>query len=89
MAYGFFWMFAYIHYEVSAGNVLASTMINVLVIILVLIQERIEKYLYAKMKAKERKRTIFTRLFDFWMYGASVKTSLYLYYIIFNDGETV
>ena len=81
IAYGWFWLTAYIHFVISDGDMMTSTIFNFAIIIIVLIYEQIERYFYFKKKIKEQKRTIFSRFLDFWMYGASAKTALYLFYI--------
>jgi len=80
VAYGWFWLSLGI-YRVSNENTLTSTILNIAVIIIALIYDRIRNYFYVKRKAHERKRTVLSRLIDFWVYSASVKTSLYLFYI--------
>ena len=81
LAYAWFTISAMVYFDLSDRNVLTATIINFAAILFALIEEKIELYFYKKKKAKEVERTILSRFIDFWMYGASLKSALYLYYI--------
>lgn len=65
------------------GDMLSSTIVNIIIIIIAVAFDRVEKFLYIKLKQryKDRKPPIPMRILLLYMRGATIKSGLYLFYI--------
>jgi len=82
---GCFYLFTiFIFNDVAGGNVLHATFWNTGAVIFFVLLEKAEKFLFAKLrkKAEEHKLNLALRLAKRYFKGPSVKSALYLFYIV-------
>ncbi|MCL2438296.1 MAG: hypothetical protein FWC99_04310 [Coriobacteriia bacterium] len=83
MAYSYFIMTDWLFREVAEGDMLVMLIWNLVLILSMLIIERMEKYIYRRIKARDKKNgaTWWSKTLAFTFYNVSLKSTLYLFYI--------
>ena len=83
-AFVFFYWTMFMFENVAGRNVLYATIWNTAVIVFFVISEKLEDYIYLRVKRKSEddRPGIFRRILIYYLSGASFKTSLYLFYFI-------
>ncbi|MCL2403964.1 MAG: hypothetical protein FWC92_00315 [Defluviitaleaceae bacterium] len=73
-----------IFWGVANMNVLVASVLNAGYIVAFIFLEKIEIYIYKKIKVKNtgRKPGVLLRMYSSYMTGASLKTALYLFYFV-------
>jgi len=84
IAVSFYLFTTFIFIDVADSNVLAATIINIGVIFFFVCLEKVEHYVIAKLRimAEKQKLNLLKRIFKKYYQGPSVKSSLYLFYIV-------
>ena len=85
IAYCYFWLTAFFFFNLTDRNVLISTVLNAAVIIAFVAMDKIEDYIYIKLKAKpETKKPSIPKKILIWYVSDKVSTfsALYLFYIV-------
>ena len=84
LAYGYFFLTAFLFFEVAQGDALTAVMWILGTIIAFVLWEKVEYKLLAKMRAKDRDKKVSLprRALKWYMTGASTKSALYLFYMV-------
>jgi len=84
IAVSFYLFTTFVFADIADGNVLAATIINIGVIFFFVCLEKVEHYIIAKLRimAEKQKLNLLKRIFKKYYQGPSVKSSLYLFYIV-------
>ena len=84
-AFWYFYLTQVIYSNVD-GHIVSAVILNMLLILLFVISEKIENYFLKKIKSKEttEKPGVFKRILMAYFGGASFKSALYFFYIFFT-----
>jgi len=80
-----------IFWGVANMNVLTASLLNAGYIVVFIIWEKIELFIYKKVKARNagKKPGLLLRMYSSYMTGASLKTALYLFYFVILVHATI
>jgi len=83
-AFGHWSMTQSIFWGVAEGNVLMASLLNAGYIVVFILLEKIEIYIYKRWKARSagKKPGLLLQLYGSYMKGASLKSALYLFYFV-------
>lgn len=81
-AYGIYSLTIVIFFNIAEQNAFYATIGNIVLIIIFVITEKVEKYIYRKVKLTTPKFPTLRKLYDFHMAGPSFKSAMYLFYIV-------
>ena len=85
VAWGYYGLTMLIFFNITDRNVLISTVLNAAVIIVFVAMDKLEDYIYIKLKAEtETKKLSFPKKILMWYVSdkISTKSALYLFYIV-------
>jgi len=81
-AYGYFWLTIIIFNNVAARSMIATTVLNFVLILVFLIEDKIGDYFTARQNAKQQtKQSTVKRIVRAYFNSVSFKTAIYLFYI--------
>jgi hypothetical protein len=82
--FGFFLLTTNVFFNYAGGNAVAATIMNTLLITFFVILDKVQIYIYNRARANNigKKPTILGKILMAYFDGPSVKTSLYLFYVI-------
>ena len=80
-AFGYFLLsYNVVYLELAKENALVTTILNLVLILIILAEEKLELYVFRKLE-KKTKKGIINKIVKALLYNVSFKTSLYCFYI--------